>query len=107
MEEEKNIVVCPKKWGSHGLLSDLRKVLLKNPKTNGVKYGLAIVNIMENDLDEAIQNLNSIIKQSPEFALMHRRLAEIFIYQSQHEKALQHLEKAVELDDTDLTALTW
>lgn len=107
MKEEPANSVCQNDWGSCGILADLRKVLLKNPKTYARKYGLAIVNILENDLDSAIENLNAIIDDNPKMALIHRRIAEIFIYQSQHEKAVEHLEKAVELDNTDLTSLTW
>jgi tetratricopeptide (TPR) repeat protein len=107
MKEEPANSVCQSDWGACGIFSDLRKVLLKNPKTYARKYGLAIVNILENDLDGAIDHLNAIIEDNPQMALIHRRIAEIFIYQSQHEKAIKYLEKAVELDDTDLTSITW
>lgn len=107
MKEDPASTICQSDWGSGGIVSDLRKVLLENPKTYARKYGLAIVNILENDLNGAIEDLNAIIDDNPKMALIHRRIAEILIYQSQHEKAIKYLEKAVELDETDLTSLTW
>lgn len=94
-------------WGAGGLLNDLKKILLRSSETMATKYGLSIINVFQNDLDEAVTNLTYLIENKPDVGLIHRRLGELFILRSEHEKALPHLEKAVELDSEDLTALTW
>jgi tetratricopeptide (TPR) repeat protein len=51
--------------------------------------------------------LESLSEPFPKLSLLHRRIAEAYIHQNKFSKAANHLEKAVEINDKDLTAKVW
>lgn len=50
---------------------------------------------------EAIEGLNSIVKDDENYVLGHLALARVYTKTAQHEEAIRHGEKACELEPTD------
>ena len=57
--------------------------------------------IDEEKFSEAIEGLNSIIEQDDSFVLGHLALARVYTKTGQHAEAIQHGEKACELEPQD------
>lgn len=52
-------------------------------------------------LEEAATILQELLQESPDHVLSHLTLARIYTAQGQHEMAVQHAEKACELEPTE------
>lgn len=57
--------------------------------------------IDDEKFDEAIEGLNAIISDDDTFVLGHLALARVYTKTGQHEQAIQHGEKACELEPSD------
>ncbi len=51
--------------------------------------------------EEAIAGLTAIVEEEPGFVLAHLALARVYTKTGQHDLAIQHAEKACELEPTD------
>lgn len=57
--------------------------------------------IDEEKFEPAISGLNEIVKVDPSFVLAHLALARVYTKTGQHDLAIQHAEKACELEPSD------
>jgi tetratricopeptide (TPR) repeat protein len=57
-------------------------------------------------IEEAASILNSILADDPAHVLSHLTLARIYTQTGRHQEAVQHAEKACELEPTDSTNFT-
>lgn len=53
------------------------------------------------NFEEAIVGLTAIVEEEPGFVLAHLALARVYTKTGQHDLAIQHAEKACELEPTD------
>jgi tetratricopeptide (TPR) repeat protein len=57
--------------------------------------------IDEEKFEEAISGLTAIVEEDESFVLAHLALARVYTKTGQHELAIQHAEKACQLEPTD------
>jgi tetratricopeptide (TPR) repeat protein len=65
------------------------------------KYNEVEKLIDDEKFDEAIAGLNEIVEADPSFVLSHLALSRVYTKTGQHDLAIQHGEKAVELEPNE------
>lgn len=91
----------------YSVLSELRRVISAHDDETIKRYGLALTNVLQNKFDEAVAELLLLDKSDPDSPLVHNLLGRTYILRKEYRKAISHLQKAVELNPHDYTAMTW
>ena len=65
------------------------------------RYNAVEKEIDAENFEEAIAGLTSIVEEDPAFVLAHLALARVYTKTGQHDLAIQHAEKACELEPDD------
>lgn len=113
--EQKNITSCEgtnafsleNTCKSSNLMKNLREVLETHPDECAKNLGMSIMHMLYDNHDKMLECLKFLVKNNPELPLLHRRIAEIYINRDDYKTAVPHLEKALKLDNQDLTAKIW
>lgn len=92
---------------SKNLMKNLLDIVESHPSETAVNFGKAILYFIEDDFDKTTYYLESLIEKYPNIPLLHERIAQVFIYANNYERAISHLEKILELDEENLLAKIW
>lgn len=92
---------------SDNFIRNLFEVIESHQNETAVQFGKSIIYFIEDDFKNMLQCLEYLIELFPNITLLHRRIAEVHIYENNYQKAVPHLEKVIELDKKDLTAKVW
>jgi len=94
---------------SSDVLEEVKKVInaLTEEQDLPKRYGFSLVSMLQGNYDDAAADVRYILKQRPRIGLLHRRLGELSILNGDYKKAVPHLRKALKLNSSDYTALTW
>lgn len=105
--ESENRFSLEKICRSDNFVKNLLEIIETHPDESASQFGRSIIHFILDDYDNMLNHLASLAESFPNISLLHRRIAEGYIYQNKFSKAVSHLEKAVELDKKDLTAKVW
>lgn len=92
---------------SDNFIKNLLEIIETHPNESASRFGLSIIHFILDDYDKMLKLLESLAESFPNISLLHRRIAEGYIYQKKYFKAVKHLEKAIQINDKDLTAKVW
>lgn len=92
---------------SSNVVKNLEQIIRSHPDKTARNFGMSIVHLFEHKTDRLLESLKLILNENPTIPLINRRLAEAFIANNEHQKAIPYLEKAIELNKEDLTTLIW
>jgi len=92
---------------SNNLLSNLITVVKSHPDDSAKQLGLSILFLIQEEHGKMLDCLNILARKFPEVASLHRRIAEVYINQGDFVTAVPHLEKALKLNNHDMTAKIW
>lgn len=92
---------------SNKLMKNLRMVVESHPDEMAKKLGMSIMHLLNNRHEKTLECLEYLNQNHPEIGLIQRRIAEIYISRDDYKTAVKYLEKAIKLDDEDLTAKVW
>lgn len=105
--DEKIAFSMEKACRSNNLIRNLRVIIETHQDENARNLGMSLIHLLNGNHDKALECLEYLAINHPDIAVLHRKLSEIFIYQNDFEKAVQHLEKALKLDKEDQTTKIW
>lgn len=105
--KKENIFSIEEACKSDKLMKNLRLVVESHPDETAKNLGMSIMHILNNRPEETLECLEYLNQTFPEIGLIHRRIAEIYISRNDYNTAVIYLEKALKLDNEDLTAKVW
>jgi len=76
------------------------KALQKDPHNANIHYKKGLLFLIEGLNNDAIASFDKVLQEKPDHALAHKGLGHSYFQLNQHEKAKEHLLKAVDLDGT-------
>lgn len=86
---------------------NLQEIIQTHSSESARNLGLSILSFFNQEIENSLEHLESLVKENPEIVLLHQRIAEHCIDADKYEKAIIHLEKILELRKQDLTARFW
>jgi tetratricopeptide (TPR) repeat protein len=105
--EFNNCFSLDKACQSDNYLKNLLEIIETHPSESASQFGKSIIYYILDDYDKVLDYLEPLSESFPNLSLLHRRIAEAYIHQNKFSRAVNHLEKAVEINDKDLTAKVW
>lgn len=105
--ELKNCFSLDKACQLDNYLKNLLEIIETHPSESASQFGKSIIYYILDDYDKMLDYLEPLSASFPNLPLLHRRIAEACVHQNKFSKAVNHLEKAVEINDKDLTAKVW
>lgn len=105
--ELKNCFSLEKVCEADNFVKNLLEIIETHSSESASQFGQSIIYYILEDFDKMLNHLEPLSESFPNIALLHRRIAEGHIYQNDFSKAVSHLEKAIELDNKDLTSKVW
>lgn len=105
--EEKNSFSIEMACKSTKLMKNLRSVVESHPDETAKNFGMSIMHLLNHRHEKTLECLKYLNQNYPEISLINRRIAEIYISKDDYKTAITYLEKALKLDDEDLTARVW
>ncbi len=76
------------------------KALQKDPNNTNIHYKKGLLFLIEGLNNDAIASFDKVLQEEPDHALAHKGLGHSYFQLNQHEKAKEHLLKAVNLNGT-------
>lgn len=92
---------------STNYLKNLKAIIETHPDNSAKILGESIIWMIMGKTDEMIESYRRLINDHPDIALLHRRAGELRICQKQYADAIPYFDRAVELDEHDLTSRFW
>lgn len=92
---------------SKNFIKNLTEIIETHPSETASQFGKSIIHFILDEYDEMLRCLETLSESFPDLPLIHRRIAEGYIYKGEYSKAAVHLEKVLNLDKKDLTAKVW
>lgn len=92
---------------SHNLIKNLCAVIKTHQDKSAKNLGMSIIHLLYSNHDKMLECLDVLAQNHPDISLIHRRIAEIYISRNNFKMAVAHLEKALKIDNEDLTAKIW
>ncbi|MEA3399751.1 MAG: tetratricopeptide repeat protein [Armatimonadota bacterium] len=72
--------------------------VLENPEDAAARYGLALARMYERKWGQAAEQFQQVLEQEPEYADAHANLAVCMARLGQPDRALEAIERAIDLD---------
>ncbi len=85
--------------------ANFERAVLLDPNYTLARKNLAIIQIRNRDLEDAVLNLETVIEETPDQADVYNYLALAYVYQHKPNEAEKWFLKAISVDDKYLTAV--
>lgn len=80
------------------MAAEYEAAVRENPSDTSARYDLGLARMYERKWGKAAEQFQRVIEQEPEFADAHANLSVCLARLGQPERALEHIERAIELD---------
>lgn len=83
---------------------DLQKAIELDPNLGEAYLEMALINVQQNDVEEALLNLDIAAEIMKETPLLHNTRAQVYMAQGDYESALQDIEITLQLEPSNVSA---
>lgn len=92
---------------STNYLNNLKTVVNTHQNHSARIFGKSLIYFLIGNSKEMLRCFDQLITENPQISLLYRRAGELLVHEEEHALAIEYLEKALELNEHDLTSRMW